>query len=146
MMDGCCLVHGLPITTSDGKCLECYSLDGNTIIPKEWTGSQEHFIDLQSQLTAKDEEIERLKGLSTQYSEVLESQLTAANAEIERLKKRLDDQAKTIRQQRTDLTAANAKLEKLQDEILRVTGELSIAQGKVQDWEQRLGEYYTEDK
>jgi len=62
-------------------------------------------VDLQSQLTAKDEEIERLK----RQDEVHWKTRRTLLKEIESLKQRLDDQAKTIRQQRTDLTETEGK-------------------------------------
>jgi len=68
--------------------------------------------NLTTERDVANQEIERWKGINDELNDDvdrLRDWNTAANAEIEKLKLRLDDQAKTIRQQRTDLTDTEEK-------------------------------------
>jgi len=91
-----------------------------------------HVVD---QLSDAKREIEILTSVVETQTKCIvkeQDQLTAATLEIDRINQVAEE----------ELNEANGNMKKLQDEILRVTGELSIEQSKVKDWEQRLGEYY----
>jgi len=136
-MNGYCAVHGLPVLDSAGKCEDCFVIGNAQTIPittKEWTYQQQRIIDLESQLTAANAEIERLKATLDSHkmdhtakfvdSSCNDPQLTAANAEIERL---LVEGKKACDAWREELTAAKQEIENLKHQPQTLTSHIELS-------------------